>query len=340
MVVETTALDTFLGEQRDSREYKRALAVKMALKGYAYAEISELLNVYPSFISEWKKAYLAQGVAGLELKYQGAKSLLSQSEREAVLAWLQTQEEWSVEQLRQHVEEKYQVAFQSRQSYYDLLAAAKITRKRAQRSNPKHNAAAVDAKKKALQGLLEEEKAAIQTGELIVLYWDECHLLWDDARGYVWGKSGERVEIPMTNFRQRQTYYGVIEHLCGETTVCPYPSGNGVSTVAFVEFLRQKYGDKRLLIIWDGATYHTGAEMVEYLTQVNDGLSAAEWCVTCVLFAPNAPEQNPIEDIWLKGKQFIRKNWRLCNRFSTVKTLFLDAIHHRFFDFPKLHTYA
>lgn len=340
MSIETTDLDTFLGEKRDSREFKRAIAVKMALKGYAYGEISELLDVYPSFISEWKKAYLEQGVAGLELKYQGAKSLLSQSEREAVLVWLQSQEEWRVEQLREHVEKSYQVVFQSRQSYYDLLAAAKITRKKAQRSNPKHDTAAVEAKKNALQGLLKEQKEAIQAGELIVVYWDECHLLWDDARGYVWGKSGERVEIPMTNFRQRQTYYGVIEHLSGETTVRAYPSGDGVSTVAFVEFLRQKYVGKRLLIIWDGATYHKGAEMVEYLTKVNDGLSAADWCVTCVLFAPNAPEQNPIEDIWLKGKQFIRKNWQLCNRFSAVKMLFLDAIQNRFFDFPKLHTYA
>jgi putative transposase len=244
-----------------------------------------------------------------------------------------------VEQLREHVEKEYQVVFQSRQSYYDLLAAAKITRKKAQRSNPKHDTAGVEAKK-VLQAVLEEQKEAIRAGELIVLYWDECHLVWDDARGYVWGKAGERVEIPMTNFRQRQTYYGVIEHLSGETTVQAYPSGDGVSTVAFVEFLRQEYVAKRLLIIWDGATYHKGAEMVEYLTKVNSGLSAVEWRVTCVLFALNAPEQNPIADIWLKGKQFIRKNWRLCNRFSVVKTLFLDAIQNRFFDFPKLHTYA
>ena len=128
MSIETTDLDRFLGEKRDSREFKRAIAVKMALKGYAYSEISELLDVYPSFISEWKQAYLEQGVAGLELKYQGAKRLLSQSEREAILSWLQSQEEWSVEQLREHVETSYQVVFQSRQSYYDLLAAAKITR--------------------------------------------------------------------------------------------------------------------------------------------------------------------------------------------------------------------
>jgi transposase len=80
--------------------------------------------------------------------------------------------------------------------------------------------------------------------------------------------------------------------------------------------------------------------MVEYLTEVNQGLEADEWLVTCLIFAPNAPEQNPTEDIWLKAKQCVRKNWRICDHFSTVTELFLEAIQNRFFDFPKLHMYG
>ena len=340
MTINTDDLDAFLSEKRDSREFKRAIAVKMAVKGYPYAEIGELLAVYPSFVSEWKQAYLEQGCAGLALKYQGSLSFLSQAERQAVLAWIQTQVEWTVEGLKRYVEDTYHIVFQSRQSYYDLLAAAQITRKKAQRTNPKRDEAVVEAKKKAINQQLDQQDEAIQAGRLIVLYLDECHLLWDDARGYVWGKSTDRVEIPMTNFRQRQTYYGAIEHLQGETTVQAYPAGDGVSTVAFLHLLRQKYAGKRLLLIWDGATYHKGTEMLDYLTTLNHGLDASAWWVTCLLFAPNAPEQNPIEDIWLKGKQSIRKNWRLCARFSAVKALFLEAIQNRFFDFPKLHMYT
>jgi len=31
----------------------------------------------------------------------------------------------------------------------------------------------------------------------------------------------------------------------------------------------------------------------------------SEWLIRCELFAPNAPEQNPVEDIWLvwQGKR-------------------------------------
>jgi len=39
--------------------------------------------------------------------------------------------------------------------------------------------------------------------------------------------------------------------------------------------------------------------MPEYLLSINAGEPPEEWQVTCMLFAPNAPEQNPVEDIWL-----------------------------------------
>ena len=173
-----------------------------------------------------------------------------------------------------------------------------------------------------------------------MLFIDECHLLWDDARGYAWGKANERVCIPMINFRERQTYYGAIEHKTGEVTVCPAIAGSGDATVAFIRSLREKYVTKRLLIVWDGATYHKGIEMVRYLGELNVGRETEEWLVTCCLFAAHAPEQNPIEDIWLKAKRYIRKHWRLCDQFASVKHLFLEAIHNQRFDFPKLHSYG
>lgn len=181
---------------------------------------------------------------------------------------------------------------------------------------------------------------AIETGDIIVLFVDECHLCWDDARGYVWGPINERISVNMTNFRQRQTYYGAIEQCQGEVTIHPAPSGNGETTVAFIEILRQRYQHKRLVIIWDGASYHKGAEMVEYLQQANREIDPEQWPITCLLFAPNAPEQNPMEDIWLKGKQFVRKHWFICDTFRNVKELFTRGIQDAHFLFEKLFMYA
>src|SRR5688572_1602579 len=141
-------LTAFLAEQRDSREYRRALAVKLALQGYLYEAISDMLDVTPGFISQVKKAYETAGTVGLTLKYQGTQPYLSDTERQAVIIWLKAQHEWSVERLHDYLATTYGVVFQSRQSYYQLLAEAEITYKRAQRSNPKRDPERVAIKKK------------------------------------------------------------------------------------------------------------------------------------------------------------------------------------------------
>ena len=143
-------LTAFLAEKRDSREYRRALAVKLALQGYLYEVISDMLDVTPGFVSQAKQAYETQGTAGLTLKYQGAQPYLSASQRQAVIEWLKIQQEWSVERLHAHIETTYGVVFQSRQSYYHLLADAGITYKQTQRANPKRDEEQVSAKKKRL----------------------------------------------------------------------------------------------------------------------------------------------------------------------------------------------
>ena len=143
-------LSAFLAEKRDSREYRRALAVKLALQGYLYETICDMLDVTPGFVSQAKRAYETQGTAGLTLKYQGAQPYLSASERQAVIEWLKKEQDWSVERLSDYIETSYGVVFQSRQSYYQLLADAGITYKQAQRANPKRDEERVAAKKKKL----------------------------------------------------------------------------------------------------------------------------------------------------------------------------------------------
>jgi transposase len=141
-------LTAFLAEKRDSREYRRALAVKLALQGYLYETISDMLAVTPGFVSQSKKAYETQGTQGLTLKYQGSQPYLSEEARHNVIDWLKAQQEWSVERLSEYIETNYGVVFRSRQSYYQLLAEADITYKQAQRINPKRDPERVASKKK------------------------------------------------------------------------------------------------------------------------------------------------------------------------------------------------
>jgi len=80
--------------------------------------------------------------------------------------------------------------------------------------------------------------------------------------------------------------------------------------------------------------------MRDYLSLVNLDLKKTKWLIICELFAPNTPEQNPVEDISLQAKIFLRKNWYLCKIFSLIKKLFMLVTHYQTFYFTKLDMYG
>ncbi|NJL54816.1 transposase [bacterium] len=131
------ALNQFLDETRDTREYKRALAVKMAHAGIAYETIAAMLQVSKPFISKWKRIYAEAGAEGLRMGYRGTISYLSTEQRDQTRAWLRDQEAWSVPALQSYLHETFQVVYQSLQSYYNLLHAAGLSWKKSQATNPK-----------------------------------------------------------------------------------------------------------------------------------------------------------------------------------------------------------
>jgi len=143
----------------------------------------------------------------------------------------------------------------------------------------------------------------------------------------------------MTNERERQTYYGAINLLTKTVHLQERPVGDGASTVAYLRWCQTLYPDKKILLLWDGASYHRGHEMQTFLAQENAGLAEKEWKITCLRFAPNAPEQNPVEDLWLKGKTYLRKQFAVNKTFAAVKHAFSTFLRSLSFESIKCRRY-
>lgn len=169
---------------------------------------------------------------------------------------------------------------------------------------------------------------------------DECHLLWGDICGYVWGKMSERVRVPVVNIRCKQTYFGALDYKTKEFFTYPAKAANSETTVNFLEYLQSQRRGAKLLIIWDGASYHRSQLLKDYLDSLNREQEREQWLITCERFAPNAPQQNPVEDIWLQAKRLVREFYFFCDSFSVVKELFELSIDCQIFNFPKLHEYG
>jgi transposase len=100
------------------------------------------------------------------------------------------------------------------------------------------------------------------------------------------------------------------------------------------------YEHKRLLILWDGASYHRSHELREFLSEINEDLPESQWRIHCVRFAPNQPKQNPIEDVWLQAKNWLRQYSVWFSSFRPMKQLFELFFSLEVFDFPKIYMYG
>jgi putative transposase len=146
-------LTEFIGTNPDGRELKRALAVKMALENKPYAEIGKSLGISKSYITQYNHRFEAQGIAGIKLGYQGAKSYLKPAQRAEVMTWLQTKNYWDLEELVNYIDQQYGVIYQSKQSYYQLFSEAGISWKKSQKKNPQFNPELVKKNEKRFKSL-------------------------------------------------------------------------------------------------------------------------------------------------------------------------------------------
>lgn len=174
-----------------------------------------------------------------------------------------------------------------------------------------------------------------------MLFQDECHLKHGDSTGYVWGRRGKRVEVPMMNERHSKTFYGALNLHSRDFHLQQHDWANMENTVKFLKWLREEVYPqaKQIFIIWDGASFHKGKLVQEFLQSVNQGLKKSQWKLHCLLFAPNAPDQNPVEDCWLKAKNFVRKNILQNDSFAKTVQCFKNAFNELEFDFGKLQWY-
>ncbi len=135
----------------EGREIKRAIAVKMVVLGFKTKDVCDLLDASDSFVSKWKTIYENEGADGLRLRYKGSAGFLTELQRNQIIFHLKDKPHFSVEELRDLIERRYGVVYQSKQSYYDLLKEAGLSWHRTQATNPKRDEGRVLLKREEIK---------------------------------------------------------------------------------------------------------------------------------------------------------------------------------------------
>jgi putative transposase len=134
-------LAQLIEETTDVRELKRAVSVTLSEGGMETEAIGAVLQVTPRAVRKWRRRYEREGVDGLQVRYRGSESYLSVEQRQELEDWLGGQETLTLEEVRDEMEARYGIVYQSKQSYYDLLDASGLSYHRTEKNNPKRDEA-------------------------------------------------------------------------------------------------------------------------------------------------------------------------------------------------------
>ena len=135
----------------EGREIKRAIAIKMNALGFKTKDICDVLEVSDSFVSKWKTIYENEGANALRLNYKGGTGFLTDFQRQEIISFIRNKPHYNVEDLRDFIETRYGVVYQSKQSYYDLLKEAGLSWHRTQAVNPKRDEEGVLLKREEIK---------------------------------------------------------------------------------------------------------------------------------------------------------------------------------------------
>lgn len=143
----------------------------------------------------------------------------------------------------------------------------------------------------------------------VVLAGDEASLYLQASLMRVWGVQGQTPVVRVDTGRSCTHFYGVLDLLTGQEVTLRSKIMTGEVSALFLNRLLLAYPGVPLLLLWDRATWHKGAE-IRAVLEANPRLEIL-W------FPPGCPELNPQEQVWKAVREAVSHN----HRFAKLEAL-------------------
>jgi transposase len=138
---------------------------------------------------------------------------------------------------------------------------------------------------------IQDLLAGAQHDRHLLVYLDEAHIHQDADLGYGWSERGQRLWIasPSPRLSDKLSFYGLYLYNEGEVRLWPYARANGAHTVDVRRRLRAEWPEGKLIVVWDGASYHRAGAVREAATALH---------IDLVPLPGYSPDFMPVEALW------------------------------------------
>jgi transposase len=289
------------------REVRRAQAVLLVNQDTSAETITALTGYKHRQIFALRKECLTQGIVALKDKRKGVpRELLTKKQRDELLEKLENtapenygyqSDYWTTSILANYTERQYGIRYKSKTSYYLIFRRAKFTYHKPGRVYHERNEEEVEQWKNETKPRIQ---AALRDTNTVILAEDEMILSTQTTTQKIWLKQGEYPKIEVSNKRQNRSIYGFLNIKNGSEHAWKTERQNMETTNNILEKMRKTYPTQKILLLWDSASWHRGRAVAEFIKQDGE--------IKTVHFPRYAPEENPQEHVWKRGRSQVTHN--------------------------------
>ena len=283
------------------RQAKYLLAILAVLDGQSFAQVAVIIRVHEKTVATWGGVFCCYGSKGAPCRKPTGRPPKLTPTQKAALATLIDEGPvkagfsgacWRSPMIQQLIYDRFGV-------FYNVFYIAQLLK----------NLGFSFQKAAFVSDHLDAHKRQVwrtttwpqilrraQERQALLLFGDEASFPQWGTLTYTWARRGQQPKVKTCGKRKGYKVFGLIEYFTGRLF---YQGQEGrLNSAAYIAFLRRVLAQttQPLLLIQDGAKYHTSAETKAFFAQQAARLQVFQ-------LPTYSPDYNPIEKLWKKIKQ-------------------------------------
>jgi len=283
------------------RQVKYLLAILAVMDGQSFAQVALILRVHEKTVAAWVRIFCCYGSTGAPRKKPTGRPPKLTPTQKAALATLIDEGPvkagfsgacWRSPMIQQLIYDRFGV-------YYNVFYIAQLLKnlgfsyqKAAFVSDHLDEGKRREWQTKTWPQILRLANAK----KALLLFGDEASFPQWGTLTYTWARRGQQPMAKTSGKRKGYKVLGLIDYFTGRLF---YQGQEGrLNSTAYIAFLRRvlEQTTQPILLIQDGARYHTSAETKAFFAQQAARLQVFQ-------LPTYSPDYNPIEKLWKKIKQ-------------------------------------
>jgi transposase len=283
------------------RQVKYLLAILAVVEGQSCAQVALVLHVHEKTIDTWVRLFCCYGLQGApRQKPTGRPPKFTPTQKAALATLIDAGPSkagfsgacWRSPMIQQLIHDRFGV-------FYNVFYIAQLLKtlgfsfqKAAFVSDHLDEAQRQAWRTTTWPQILRRAKAR----KALLLFGDEASFPQWGTLTYTWARRGQQPKVKTCGKRKGYKVFGLIDYFTGHFF---YQGQDGrLNSAAYIAFLTRvlAHTTQPIILIQDGAKYHTSAETKAFFAQRTARLQVVQ-------LPAYSPDYNPIEKLWKKIKQ-------------------------------------